>query len=220
MDPIFIVGASGHAKVVLDIVEREGRLRVVGLIDAVRHAGSTHFGYEVLGSEADLPALCQQMGVRACIVAIGDNAVRAKVAARITELEAGLTFATAVHPAAALARGVTVGAGSVVMAGAAINSDAAMGQHCIVNTGARLDHDGVLEDFSSLGPGAVLGGNVRVGAFAHVGIGACVIHGATIGENAVVGAGAAVVRDVAANTVAYGVPARAIRQRQPGERYY
>lgn len=220
MEPIFVIGASGHAKVVIDIVEREGRLRVAGLIDQARPAGSSHFGCEVLGDEAALPALCEKRGVRAVIVAIGDNAARARVSEAALALVPGLQFATAVHPAASVARGVALGGGSVVMPGAVLGPDCAVGRHCIVNTGACLDHDGVLEDYASLGPGAVLGGNVTVGAFAHVGLGASVIHGVTIGHDAVVGAGAAVVQGVPPLTVTLGVPARVLRNREHAEKYY
>lgn len=220
MDAIFIIGASGHAKVVIDIVERQGRWRVAGLIDARLPAGAVHFGCPVLGDEGALADLARAHGVRALLVAVGDNAARARVVERAQALAPELAFATAVHPAASVARGAEVGPGSVVMPGAVLGPDARVGRHCIVNTGAMLDHDGVLDDYASLGPGAALGGNARVGAFAHVGLGASVIHGVAVGEHAVLGAGAVAVRDVPARVVALGVPARAVRGREPGERYY
>ncbi|MCK9240351.1 acetyltransferase [Desulfocurvus sp.] len=220
MDALLIVGASGHAKVVADIVERQGLWRVAGFIDATLPAGAGHFGLPVLGGEDALVQAARAHGVRALLVAIGDNAVRARVAGRLAALAPGLAFATAVHPAASIARGAAIGPGSVVMPGAVLGPDTRVGSHCIVNTGASLDHDGVLEDFASLGPGAALGGNVRVGTFAHVGLGASVIHGVSVGEHAVLGAGAVAVADVPARVVALGVPARAVRGREPGERYY
>jgi sugar O-acyltransferase (sialic acid O-acetyltransferase NeuD family) len=220
MDALLIVGASGHAKVVADIVQRQGLWRVAGFIDAALPAGAEHFGLPVLGAEADLPEAARTHGARALLVAIGDNAVRARVVARVAALAPELTFATAVHPAASVARGAEIGPGSVVMPGAVLGPDTRVGRHCIVNTGASLDHDGLLEDFASLGPGATLGGNVRVGAFAHIGLGASVLHGRTVGEHALLGAGAVAVADVPARTVAFGVPARPVRLREPGERYY
>ncbi len=220
MEPIFVVGASGHAKVLADIVEREGRYALAGFIDRDRPAGSAHYGLPVLGDEAALPALCRAHGVRAVLIGVGDNAVRAAVAARLAALTPELGFATAVHPAASVARGAVLGPGCVVMAGAVVGPDAVLGAHCIVNTGACLDHDGALGDYASLGPGAVLGGNVRVGEYAHVGLGASVIHGMRIGADALVGAGAAVVRDVQPGSVVLGVPAREVRRRKRGDRYY
>ncbi|WP_461208475.1 acetyltransferase [Desulfocurvus sp. DL9XJH121] len=219
MQPIFIIGASGHAKVVLDIVERQGSFRVAGFIDARLPAGVEHFGLPVLGEEDDLPALCKEYGVDKGIIAIGDNWTRHKVAERIAALAPDFSFASAVHPSASLGRGVEVGGGSVVMAGAVLNPDTRVGAHCIVNTGAQLDHDGVLEDFASLAPGAVAGGNCRIGGFAAVGIGAVLRHGTSVGAHAVVGAGAVVLADVPEAQVWFGVPARRIHARRPGDGY-
>jgi sugar O-acyltransferase (sialic acid O-acetyltransferase NeuD family) len=219
MDAIVIVGASGHGKVVADIVEQAGQARIAGFLDRDKPAGSEFFGLPVLGTEAELPRLVRELNLAGMLVAIGDNWSRARVAGELARLAPGLPFAAAVHPAARLARGAEVGPGTVVMAGAVLNSDCRVGAHCIVNTGASLDHDGMMGDFSSLAPGAALGGNVRVGAYSAVSIGACVAHGLKVGEHAVVGAGAVVLSDVPDLCVAYGSPARKIRDRQPGERY-
>ena len=220
MDAIVIVGASGHGKVVADIVEQAGRFRLAGFLDRDKPAGSEFFGLPVLGAEADLPRLVRELDLAGMLVAIGDNWTRARVAGELARLAPGLPFAAAVHPSARLARGAEVGPGTVVMAGAVLNSDCRVGAHCIVNTGASLDHDGVMGDFSSLAPGAAVGGNVRIGAYSVVSIGACVAHGRRVGEHAVVGAGAVVLSDVPDLCVAYGAPARKIRDRQPGEKYF
>ena len=219
MDAIVIVGAAGHGKVVADIVEQAGGLRIAGFLDRDRPAGGAFFGLPVLGTEAELPRLVRELDLAGMLVAIGDNWTRARVAGELARLAPGLPFVAAVHPSARLARGAEVGPGTVVMAGAVLNSDCRVGAHCIVNTGASLDHDGAMGDFSSLAPGAAVGGNVCIGSYSAVSIGACVAHGRTIGEHAVVGAGAVVLADLPDRCVAYGAPARKIRDRRPGERY-
>jgi acetyltransferase-like isoleucine patch superfamily enzyme len=50
-------------------------------------------------------------------------------------------------------------------------------------------------------------------------MGATVLPGVSIGQHTLIGAGALVYRSVPDNSVAYGVPARLIRSRQPGDRY-
>ena len=216
---IVIVGSSGHAKVVAEIVEREAKCTIAGLIDSFRPAGESAFGYPILGSEQVLAALMASDGVTGAIIAIGDNWQRAHMARSIAQLAPRLAFVSVVHPFAAVARDASLGAGSVVMPGAVINPGARLGQHCIVNTGATVDHDCSLADFASLAPGAVLGGTVALGECAAVMLGAQVIHGRRIGAHAVVGAGALVLEDVAAHTVAYGAPARMVRRRPEGEAY-
>ncbi|MBM3152910.1 MAG: acetyltransferase [Chloroflexi bacterium] len=216
---IAIVGASGHAKVVMDVIERQGRYTIAGLLDTYKPAGETCYGYRILGSEMDLPALAREHRFEGCFIAIGDNWTRHLVAGRIRDLMPGLPFISAVHPSAQVARGASLGAGTVLMAGAIVNSDSRVGEFCIINTGASLDHDNVMGDFSSLGPEAVTGGNVTIGRFGVVAMRATILHGLTVGEQAVVGAGALVLKDIPELCMAFGVPARVVRSRQVGEKY-
>jgi acetyltransferase-like isoleucine patch superfamily enzyme len=105
------------------------------------------------------------------------------------------------------------------MAGAVINPSCTIGRFCIVNTKASLDHDSVMDDFSSLAPGVTVGGNCRIGTHSAIGIGAVLRHGITIGDHTVVGAGSLVMSCVESFSVAYGVPARRIRDRRQGDKY-
>ncbi len=219
MDNIVLLGSSGHAKVILDIVEKAARYRVAGLIDSTREIGGDVLGYRVLGREHDLPELIRALGVQGIILAIGDNYVRSRAAARIAELCPALPFVSAVHPAAAIGRDATLGPGTVVMAGAVVNPGCRIGESCIVNTNASLDHDSVMADFSSLAPGVTTGGNCAIGSHSAVSIGAVLRHGVTVAEHSVIGAGSLVLDDIDPYCVAYGIPAKKVRERQKGDRY-
>ena len=216
---IVLLGSSGHAAVIADIVAREGRWRLAGVIDPERPRGSMWNGLEVLGGDGDIGALMASRGIVGGIVAIGDNALRERVTRRISSECPSFLFATAVHPAAAVASSVSVGEGSVVMAGAVINPGSTVGRGCILNTRSSLDHDSVIEDFASLAPGATTGGRVRIGRGSAIGLGALIREAAKIGESTVVGAGALGLSDLPSGVVAYGVPARVVRPRQPGDKY-
>jgi sugar O-acyltransferase (sialic acid O-acetyltransferase NeuD family) len=217
MRDVVVVGASGHAEVVIDILERQGIYRIAGLID--RSAKGHAMGYEILGTESDLPGIVRERDIAGGIVAIGDNWTRHRVVDELNTLLPGFAFVTAVHPSAQIGRNATVGRGSVVMAGAVINPNARVGAFCVVNTNASLDHGSVMGDFSGLLPNAVTGGNVLIGAFAAVCQGANIIHGVEIGEHTVIGAGATVLDNMPPRVVAYGTPARVVRARDPGEPY-
>ena len=219
MQRIVIAGASGYARVVIDIVEREHRYEIAGLIDSFQPRGTPCFGYEVLGSELQLLGLCERYDIMGAIIAIGDNFQRHRLHTSISTLVPQIQFPSCVHPFSQIARGVTLGRGTVVTAGAIICSNASVGEFCILNTKASLDHDGVMEDFSSLAPGVTTGGNVKIKAFSAIMMGANIIHGVTIGEHSVVGAGATVLNDLPDCVVAFGSPARVVRRRAPGEAY-
>ncbi len=216
---IILVGASGQAKVIADIVECAGEHEIVGFCDRDRPPGSDFMGYPVLGRDTELAVLMERHGAEGVIIAIGDNWVRGLLAERYRQEMPSLVFPTAVHPSSVLARRVTVGEGTIVMAGVVVNGPTEIGRHCAVCTRASIDHDSVIGDFSSLSPGVSLGGLVHVGQYSALGTGAASRHGIRIGAHTVVGAGAAVVRDLPDHVVALGVPARVHRTRETGEPY-
>lgn len=216
---IVIIGSSGHAKVVIDVVERQGKHRIIGLIDAFRKHGEETMGYRVLGAEEDLPALVEQHMLGGVLVAIGDNHVRARVTAGVAALCPQLPCIIAVHPQASVGRDVRIGAGSVLMAGAVVNPGCELGPGCIVNTRASLDHDSVMEAFSSLAPAAATGGNCHIGSCSAIGMGVLLLQRQSVGAHSVIGAGAVVTRPVADLCVSYGAPAKTIRSRLVGDKY-
>ena len=214
-----VYGAAGHAKVVFDIVEKQGVYQILSVLDRYKPTGTPCGDRRVSGTMEDLPELVARHPQLEVIVAIGDNWARARICSEIRQLCPDVRFATAVHPSAQIGHGVTLGRGTVVMAGAVINPAAQVGEACIVNTRASLDHDSQMGDYSSLGPGASVGGTVHIGAYTSLGIGASVIQEIRIGEHVVIGAGAVVVRHIPDSVVAYGVPARVVHERRAGERY-
>jgi sugar O-acyltransferase (sialic acid O-acetyltransferase NeuD family) len=205
-EKLVVFGAGGHAKVVIDIIEQQGVYEIAGLLDDdLKHKGGRFFGYPVLGTRADLPALISA-GLGHAIVTIGDNASRVAVAAHLDQH--GWLFASAIHPRASIGRGANIGPGCVVMAGCVVNADATLGAHVIVNTGATVDHDCRIEDAVHIAPGCHLCGGVRVGQGSLVGAGTTVTPGVNIGSRVTVGAGSTVIRDIADEAKVSGSPAR------------
>jgi sugar O-acyltransferase (sialic acid O-acetyltransferase NeuD family) len=194
-----IIGASGHAKVIIEIIEAmNGRIKA---IQDKNPAVTSLVGYPV-HTDMPLDALL--------IIAIGNNAIRKKIA-----IELQNEFATAIHPRANISTRSSVFPGTVIMAGATVNSETRIGRHCIVNTNASIDHDCVLEDFVHISPNASLAGNVSVGEGAHIGIGSTVIQGVNIGKWAIVGAGSVIIKDVPDYAVVVGVPGSILKYIKP-----
>ena len=216
---IVIIGCSGHAKVVIDIVKSVGLYSIAGLIDTYKDQGTRFSGYEILGTEHDLAKLMVKHSIEGGVVAIGDNWTRFLVTERVRALTPDLFFPVIVHPSAQVASTAHVGMGSVILAGGIVNSDAQVGEFCIVSSKASLDHDSSMGRFASLMPGATVGGGVTIGEFSSICLGANVIHSVAVGPHTIVGAGAAVVRDIPSYVVAYGMPARVARSRTADEPY-
>lgn len=206
---IFVYGASGHAKVVIDIIERQGLYDIAFLVDDDPVLNnSTFYGYHVIGGKKELLDARDQ--IRGGIVAIGSNRVRIAVADWLTGN--GFDLVSAIHPLAQLGRGVTVAVGTVIMAGAIINSDSRIGRNVIVNTRASIDHDCTIGDGAHVAPGATLCGTVSIGAGSFVCAGTTVIPNLIIGHSAIVGAGSTVIHEVPDCEMVAGSPARHIKK--------
>ncbi|MBT0653124.1 acetyltransferase [Geomobilimonas luticola] len=206
-EKIFVFGASGHAKVVIDVIEQQGVYDIAFLADDDPALKGTHiYGYPVIGGKADLLA----SGIKRGIVAIGSNKARSSVAAWLSGN--GCELVSAIHPSAQLARGVTIGNGTVVMAGAVINSDTSIGFDVIVNTRASIDHDCIIGSGVHIAPGVTLCGTVAVGAGSFVCAGSTIIPNLTIGSNVTVGAGSTVIRDVPDKVTVVGSPAKVVKK--------
>lgn len=200
------------------IVRASPAYEIVGFLDDVhsdRH-GQEFCEAPVLGGREQLGKLLAG-GVRHAIIGFGDNGMRRTLAQSLVSV--GFELGRALHPRATIAPDVTLGAGTVIVAGAVVNPNATIGANVIVNTCASVDHDCVLGDAVHVAPGARLAGGVRVDSESWIGLGAVVLEGRTIGPGTMVGAGAVVTRDLPGDVVAHGSPARIIRRRAgPGLR--
>jgi len=205
MRSLAILGASGHGKVVADTAEICGWENIVFFDDAWPNL--TSIGrWPVVGATSHLLDSVQKF--EGVLVAIGNNAIRRR---KIEELKAkGTHLHVLVHPSSIVSRYSTIGAGSVIFAGAVVNAYASVGEGAILNTGCSVDHDCVIGACVHISPGARLAGGVSVGDGSWIGIGACVKQMLRIGSNVMVGAGAAVICDISDSMTVAGVPARAL----------
>jgi sugar O-acyltransferase (sialic acid O-acetyltransferase NeuD family) len=195
-----VVGAGGHAKVVITT------LRAAGFtVGAVYDDDLSKIGQSV--AEVPVVGPIDQINPGTAggfVIAIGSNSIRRQVATRL----AFAHWLTAVHPRAIVHESVSLGEGTLVFAGAAVQPDTRLGSHCIVNTSASVDHDCCIGAFSHLAPGCHLAGAVTLGDGVFMGIGSAVVPGVHIGEWSTIGAGGVVIENVPANCVAVGVPAK------------
>ena len=196
---MYLYGASGHAKVIIDILKAVGE-SINGLIDDNPVVEQLQ-GYAVEHGYS---------GQTPLIISIGSNFVRKKIAERI-----GANYGTAIHPSAIVSPSSTIGEGTVVMQGGIIQAGTKVGKHCIINTGASVDHECKIDDYVHISPHATLCGNVSVGEGTWVGAGSTVVQGVKIGKWSVIGAGTVVARNVPDGVLVVGDRVQRIREITP-----
>ena len=183
-----LYGASGHAKVIIDIL-RSQNIEIEAIYDD---------NEAVLGL-LGIPVLHQKEIGSPLIISIGNNKIRKRIAENLN-----LEYGTAVHSSSIISPYATLGVGTVIMQGAIIQSCAAVGKHCIINTAATVDHDCELQDYVHISPNSTLCGNVFVGEGTHIGAGSVILPGVKIGKWCVIGAGSVVAKDIPDYVLAVG----------------
>lgn len=199
---IYVVGAGGHAKVVIATLRAAGYEVAGAYDDDAETTGRLILGVPVLGPVRMLEEHPSRPQV---ILAVGRNDVRRRLSDMLANC---VDWVTAVHPRATVHESVTIGAGSIVMAGAVVQPEAALGHHVIVNTGATVDHDCVVGDHAHVAPGAHVCGNVHLETGVLVGAGSTILPGVRVGAWTIVGAGGVVTDALPAHVTVAGVPAR------------
>jgi UDP-N-acetylbacillosamine N-acetyltransferase len=211
MQKIVILGASGHALVAIDILRQQSEFQIIGLIDDVNPQlhGTIFDGLPILGGREQLSELKSQ-NIDRIFVAIGNNTARMREGSYLRSL--GFDIVTVIHPKSIVAPDIRIGSGTAICAGAVVVTGSQIGQDVIINTCASVDHECTIEDGVHIGPGVHIGGRTTIRKGAWMGIGAIVSDRITIGESSTIGAGSVVIRDIPPGVVAYGVPAKVMRE--------
>lgn len=207
MAELIIIGAGGHTKVLIDILQQRNQ-KIIGILEGNKNLiGTEVLGIKVLGLDdaiADYPAHLVQI-----VNGVGSTITlkqRRLVFNRYKDM--GYHFHSVIHPSACIAKEAVLGEGVQIMAGSIIQPGCYVGDNTIINTRVSIDHDCFIGNHVHIAPGAVLSGSVRIEQNVHIGTGAVIIQGLHIDQDSLIGAGSVVIRDVPAQSKISGVPAR------------
>ena len=216
---IILIGGGNQAHYTIDIIEKEDKYKIVGIIDSIHEIGSERFGYTILGRQESLNELIEAYNIYGGVISIGDNWSRYKVYETIKKIAPNFTFVNAIHPSVIIGNTTILGIGIVAMAGVIFNPKAQIGNFTFFATGAQVEHDCIISDYASISAGSITGGYVKMGKYSALTLGVTVLDRLEIGDNTVVGAGSVVLKSLPSNVLAYGNPAKIIRKRLQYEKF-
>lgn len=191
---LILIGAGGHARACIDVIEEAGDFRIAGLIGMPEELGADHLGYRVIGTDESLRGLRSECPY--ALITIGQiETAQHRERLYHQALELGFQLPAIIARDARVSRWASVGDGTIVMHGVIINAGAVVGRNCIINSRALIEHDATVHDHCHVSTGAILNGGVQVGEGTFIGSGSTVKQGVRIGCRCLVGMGCSVRTD-------------------------
>ncbi|UZQ50526.1 acetyltransferase [Clostridium kluyveri] len=209
MKKIVLIGAGGHCKVIVDLIESLKEYYIFGVTD--KKKWGTILNYKIVGDDSELENIYKS-GVHyafICVGTISNLSIRNKIYSKLKNI--GFNIPVLIHKGAIASPYAHIEEGTCVMAGVVVNAGSHIGKNCIINTGSVIEHDCKIGDNTHISPNVALSGGTKVGNNTHIGIGSSVIQNIRIGNNVTVGAGAVVIDDIPDNVVSVGVPSKIIK---------
>jgi acetyltransferase-like isoleucine patch superfamily enzyme len=191
---IILIGAGGHSRACIDVIEQQGHFQIAGLVGLPEQRHAQHLGYSVIGTDEDLPQLVKKYSF--AIVAVGQlESPDLRIRLYMQAVKLGLQLPVVIAPTAHVSRHAIIDSGTIVMHGAIVNAGSRIGSNCIINTRALIEHDAVVEDNCHISTGAILNGGTVVGSNSFIGSGSVIKEGITLGKCCIVGMGLSVRRN-------------------------
>ena len=196
---IILIGAGGHARSCIDVIEQQGKYQIAGLIGMPYEVHTQHLGYALIGTDNDLPELAK--AYQYALITVGQiQTAEYRIRLYQQAIQLGFQLSIIIAPTAHVSRHATLGEGNIVMHGAIINAGARVGNNCIINTGALIEHDATVEDNCHISTRTILNGDVAVGASSFIGSCSVIKEGVSIGKGCLVGMGLTVSHNLSDNS--------------------
>lgn len=185
MKEIILVGGGGHCHSVIDVIEKEDKFSVAGIVDLKEKLGTKILGYNVIGEDLELPLLAKQYKYfHISLGFIGDPLRRIELFRLLDSFS--IVFPTIISPMAYVSKHAVIGRGTIIMHFAQVNANSIIGENCIINSKALIEHDTNIGNNCHISTGSIINGHVKIGSESFVGSGAIVVNGANVPQKSFV----------------------------------
>lgn len=194
--PIILLGGGGHCKSCIDVIEQGEKYRIIGILDLPEMVGKRILGYEIIGTDDDLPNLLKTVGNY--LITIGQiKSSKKRIALWEMVKKSGTKLPFIVSPNAYVAKSASIGEGSIIMHHVIVNAGAKIGVNCIINSKALIEHEAMVGDFCHVSTGAIVNGQAIIGSRCFIGSNATISNNICIVEDSVISAGTNIFKDIA-----------------------
>ncbi|MFL7851926.1 acetyltransferase [Providencia rettgeri] len=214
---IYIIGSSGHASVVTELIEQLSEYKIIGFIDDYKNKEDKFLDYKILGGLDYIIEVSKKKQINVAI-AIGESNSRKFIVNKLKGLN--IIYPKLIHPSAIISKRSSILQGTIILARSIISCNVSIGEHCLLNHSCCVDHDSNIHNFVTLCPNVFIAGNVDIGNNVMIGLGCNIIEKVIIGENTFIGAGSCVITDQRDNIISFGTPAKEITVNMNGNRFF
>ncbi|MEY0832277.1 acetyltransferase [Providencia alcalifaciens] len=202
---IYIIGSSGHASVVTELIEQLNEYKIIGFIDDYKESGEDFLNYKILGDLSYLIEISKTKKINVAI-GVGDSNSRESIVNRLNN--SNIIYPILIHPLAIVSKRSSIAKGTIILAKSIVSCNVTIGEHCLLNHACCIDHDSTIHNFVTLCPNVFLAGNVHIGSNTIIGLGSNIIEKIKIGENTYIGAGSCVISDQENDIISFGNPCK------------
>lgn len=210
---LLIIGAGGHAKAVIDAVDKS-TYEIVGLLEKDdSRVGKFVNNIKIIGTDSEAEKFYNQ-GILHAVIGIGhlgESQFRGTLSDVLERI--GYSMINVIHKTAVISEDVILGVGNVILANTTINAGARLGNNNIINTGSIIEHEVTIGNNVHTAPGSIICGTCKINDNTFIGAGSIIVQGMEIGKNVLVGAGSTVINSIQDGSLVYGSPARFVRRR-------
>ena len=201
LDKIILIGAGGHCKSCIDVIEEEGKFKIEGILDVKRNNLSV-LNYPIIGNDDLIPGLClKKFSFLITVGQIKSASLRIKLHTILLDNKANLP--SIISPRAHVSRHAKIGKGTIIHHNCIVNAGAEIGANCIVNSGSIVEHDSVVGNHCHISTNTIINGDCIIGDEVFIGSGTVVSNGISIEKQVVVGAGSLVLKDISKAGIYY-----------------